>query len=121
MDSIISNVSLNGTVRDGGTASAPSQPVAKTAESSEGKGSAQRDDTADLNAAKRLAESIQANIKAANISITFSLYGPNNEKVAIKVVDKDTGEVIREIPPEEIQELSTKADEIAGMILNKKV
>lgn len=120
MDGVISNISLNGNVRDGVIPAPSVQPVGKAPETSEARGSAQIDNAQNSNAAKQLAEHLQANLKATNISITFSLYGPNNEKVAIKVVDKETGEVIREIPPEEIQELSLKADDIAGMILNKK-
>ena len=53
-----------------------------------------------------------------NFSIAFSTYGTNNEKISVTITDKDTGKVIREIPPEEIQQLSAKLDEVAGMFID---
>ncbi len=39
----------------------------------------------------------------------------------IKIVDKDTGDVIREIPPEEVRRLAEKLDEMVGILFDKKV
>jgi len=38
----------------------------------------------------------------------------------VTVTDKDTGEVIREIPPEEIVKFAEKFDEMVGMIFDQK-
>ncbi len=38
----------------------------------------------------------------------------------VKIVDKETGEVIREIPPEEVRKLAEKLDEMVGILLDKK-
>lgn len=64
---------------------------------------------------------MQNYIKKMNTSLEFSTYGEHGEKIAIIVTDKDTGEVIREIPPKEIQDLYVKMSEVSGMIFNKKV
>ncbi len=39
----------------------------------------------------------------------------------IKIVDKDSGDVIREIPPEEVRKLAEKLDEMVGILFDKKV
>ena len=56
-----------------------------------------------------------------SISITFSTYGKKNEKISISVTEKETGKVIREIPPEELQRLSAKMEELMGVIFNDQV
>ena len=53
-----------------------------------------------------------------NVSLQYSFYGVNDEKVAVIVVDRETGEVIREIPTKEMQALQTKMGELVGMIFN---
>ena len=37
--------------------------------------------------------------------ISFSTYGSRNEHIAVSIKNKETGEVIREIPSKEIQKL----------------
>ncbi len=38
----------------------------------------------------------------------------------IKIVDKDTGKTLREIPPEEVRKLAEKLDEMVGILFDKK-
>ncbi|MBN1828878.1 MAG: flagellar protein FlaG [Deltaproteobacteria bacterium] len=64
---------------------------------------------------------LQDFMNAMNISIAFSRYGNNNEKVAITVREKDTGKVIREIPSEEVQRFHRKMDELIGMLFSQEV
>jgi flagellar protein FlaG len=70
---------------------------------------------------KRMVDEMQSHIKRMNVSLTFSTYGDHGEKVAVIVSDDDTGEVIREIPSKEIQNLYGKMSELAGMIFNKRI
>jgi len=67
-----------------------------------------------------LEKKIQSQLGMSNVSITFAIYGNNHNKVAIKVLDNETGEVIREIPPEEIQKLSENMGDMAGIFIDKK-
>jgi len=53
-----------------------------------------------------------------NVSLEFSTYGENGENVAVIVADKNSGEVIREIPSRELQNLYAKMREITGIIFN---
>jgi uncharacterized FlaG/YvyC family protein len=41
---------------------------------------------------------------------SFSTYGSRNERIAIVVKNKETGEIIREIPSEEMQKLHVHID-----------
>jgi flagellar protein FlaG len=67
---------------------------------------------------KEMIDEMQVHIDSMNVSLQYSTYGDHGEKVAISVVNKDTGEVIREIPPKEIRNLYAKMSELAGMIFN---
>jgi uncharacterized FlaG/YvyC family protein len=69
---------------------------------------------------KQMVADMQSHLDSMNISLQYSLYGAHNEKVAVKVVNRETGDVIREIPPKEMQALQAKMSELCGMIFNGK-
>lgn len=58
-------------------------------------------------------------MKAHRTQIEFSYHDETN-RVSIKVFDKETKEVIREIPPEEALEMIEKMWELAGLIIDEK-
>jgi uncharacterized FlaG/YvyC family protein len=45
--------------------------------------------------------------------VSFSTYGSRNERIAVVVKNKNTGEVIREIPSKELQKLHVHLDMLA--------
>ena len=55
-----------------------------------------------------------------NVGLRFFVHEPTGRTV-VKVIDKETKEMVREIPAEEILNLATKLDEMMGMIFNKTV
>jgi len=72
--------------------------------------------------AKRLKSAItQANnkMKQTRTRCEFS-YHEETHRVSIKVFDKDTQEVIREIPPEESLEMLEKVWDIAGLLVDER-
>lgn len=69
---------------------------------------------------KRMINEMQGQINRMNVSLQFYTYGEHGEKIAVVVADKETGEVIREIPSKEIQNLYAKMSELAGMIFNSQ-
>ena len=81
------------------------------------------DDDAEVNHEKmrQMVESMQDQIDSMNVSLQYSTYGESGEKIAVTVVNKDTGEVVREIPAKELQNLYAKMSELAGMIFNRQV
>ncbi len=71
--------------------------------------------------ARAVTEEIQERMDENSISLSFSTYGEGNHKISVTVTDKETGEVIREIPPEELQRLSGKMEEMVGMVFDGTV
>ncbi len=74
---------------------------------------------------KKIAQ-LKSAIDAANNKLKFTRtkcefkYYDDVNRVAIKVIDRETDEVIREIPPEETIELVQKLWELAGIIVDEK-
>ncbi|MEA3417350.1 MAG: flagellar protein FlaG [Thermodesulfobacteriota bacterium] len=71
--------------------------------------------------ARELVEKLQGYIDRMNINMAFSTYGEKSKKTAITVSEKETGKLIREIPPEELQRLHVKMEELVGMLFNGMV
>ena len=70
---------------------------------------------------KTMISELQQHLAPTNISVNFSTYGERDEKIAVTVTDKSTGEVIREIPSEELQQLYVNMNELIGMLFNGSV
>jgi flagellar protein FlaG len=72
--------------------------------------------------AKQIKDAIsQANnkMKLRKTRCEFS-YHEDTKRVSIKVFDRDTEEIIREIPPEESLDMIEKMWELAGLIVDEK-
>jgi len=54
-----------------------------------------------------------------NTSAQFS-YHEKTKRISVKILDKDTNEVIREIPPEETLDMIAKMYELAGIMIDEK-
>lgn len=67
----------------------------------------------------KLREKILPFLTSAEVNVGFTTYGKN--RVAVVIYRKDTGEVIREIPPEEIQQLQLRLEEMLGIIFNRRI
>lgn len=50
----------------------------------------------------------------------FSIHEKTKE-IMVKVIDRETGELIREIPPEKILDLIAKLWELAGILVDERV
>lgn len=58
--------------------------------------------------------------KMFNSQLKFEVYEETNQ-LYVKFIDRDTKEVIKQIPPEELLELSAKIQKMVGLILDKYV
>ena len=58
-------------------------------------------------------------IEGARTEFRFSIHEKTHE-ISVKVLDKDNGEVIREIPPEKVLDLVAKMWEMAGIIVDER-
>ena len=54
-----------------------------------------------------------------NVELKFERDKETNESF-IKIVDKDSGDVVREIPPEALRKLAEKMDEMVGILFDRK-
>ena len=55
-----------------------------------------------------------------NRKVAKSSIDEETQRISIKIIDKDTDKVIREVPPEETLEAIKKIWEIAGIIVDEK-
>jgi flagellar protein FlaG len=55
----------------------------------------------------------------AYISFEYSVH-PKTHAIMVKVIDSDTNEVIREIPPEKFQDLVAKLWELSGLVIDER-
>ncbi len=64
--------------------------------------------------------SINEKLEGMNRTIRFTI-DEDSKEVIVRVVDKISGEVISQIPPEEIVRLKERIDEMAGLLVEKTV
>jgi flagellar protein FlaG len=69
-----------------------------------------------INELNKAIEAIQGPQKTFEISVH-----EETQAIMIKVMNKETGDVIREVPPEKILDLAAHMMEITGMIIDKKI
>ncbi|MGO9137384.1 MAG: flagellar protein FlaG [Syntrophales bacterium] len=114
MDMAISNINRAGSIVPRislqGSVSGNNRPPGQTPEESQPMSS---------EAVNQALQQIQNEVQSMNISVSFSTYGDKNNDISVIVTDKDTGKVIREIPPEDLQNLYTKLGELIGIIFNR--
>ncbi len=55
-----------------------------------------------------------------NVDLNFSIHEATG-RTLVKVINSDTGETVREIPPEQILNLAAKIDEMIGILFDQKV
>jgi len=90
-------------------------PAARQDNESPGSGEKQKDPTD-----KQIKDAIRSINKHANgTEAVFGIHEKTN-RVTIKIVDKETKEVIKEVPPEKTLDLIAKAWELAGIMVDEK-
>ena len=84
-------------------------------------GNKQRDRSYPLNPAKakELTEEIQRFLSDIKVSVSFEIYD-NTGELVVKVINSDTKEVIRQIPPEELLKFRDKLEELRGVLFAGK-
>lgn len=72
---------------------------------------------------EQLIKAIDKAVKALqgpNTTLDISIHEKTHE-LMVKVLNKDTGELIREVPPEKTLDLVAKMMEIAGILIDERV
>jgi len=65
-----------------------------------------------------LAEIMNGMARMFNSQLSFEVYEDTNQ-LYVQLIDRETREVIKQIPPEELLELSSRIREMVGIILDK--
>ena len=73
-----------------------------------------------LHKVQRAVDSINKALEVFNVERRFIIHQKTHQ-VMVKITDKQTGEVIMEIPPEEALERYEKMQEFIGLLFNEKV
>jgi flagellar protein FlaG len=77
-------------------------------------------DTRSAEEVRRDVEAINEQLTLLNQSLQFRI-DEDTRDVVIRVVDKDSGEVIKQIPPEEIMKLRRRLSEMSSLFVEKTV
>lgn len=88
-------------------------------EQNSGQKDGQKDGTATDKQIKEAINKANNKLKLRKTNCEFS-YHEETKRVSIKVIDSDTQEVIREIPPEETLQMVQKMWELAGILVDEK-
>ncbi len=68
---------------------------------------------------KKKIEEITQNIDRSNEEAVFGIH-KGTGRVTIKIVDKENGDTLRELPPEKTLDMLAKLWEVAGLIVDEK-
>ena len=68
----------------------------------------------------RIAEAMDSYVQSIQRDLKIQVHEKTG-KIMIQVTSKETGEVIREIPPKELLDLAAKMEEMAGTLFDEKV
>jgi len=75
----------------------------------------------DVQVSQDLLNELEHNINTIhNIGLEFSMHEESG-RTLIKVVEKDTGDLIKQIPPEEVLELIARMGDVLGILFDKRV
>lgn len=69
---------------------------------------------------KESVEDINDIVNKVKESLSFQIH-EDTEKLMVKVIDMNTDEVIKELPPEEMLDLEAKIHEMVGLLIDEKV
>lgn len=102
------------------------QPVTKADSGAESKGVSSNKTGQDSNPNRRdqrntetLVTEIQSHLDSLSIQLSFTIRDTTGEMV-VSVLDRETGDVIRQLPPEELLDLRDRLNELRGVLFDKK-
>jgi flagellar protein FlaG len=68
----------------------------------------------------RMIEKANKALQLRNTSFEFAVH-KQTKQIMVKVFDKDSGEVIREIPPQKVLDMVAKMWELAGLLIDERL
>lgn len=102
------------------------QPTVKTDASESARGFSRERKPQDGTALQRdpgktieLVEEVQDYLDNLNIQLSFKIHEKTGDMV-VQVLNRETGELIRQLPPEELLDLKDKLSELRGVLFHQK-
>ncbi len=92
----------------------------KVPETGTDQGTIVRDSVKTREKMERIAEALDNYVKSIQHDLDIKV-DEETGRFLVKVISHESGEVIREIPPEELLKLAAKMEEMAGVLFNKSV
>jgi len=75
----------------------------------------------DLTISNGFMDALNTDLEAIhNVGLQFSVHNDTGQTV-VRVVDKDSGKLIRQIPPQELLDLAAKLEDMMGILFDKNV
>jgi flagellar protein FlaG len=75
----------------------------------------------DVQVSQDLLDELEHNINTIhNVGLEFSMHEESGRSI-IKVVEKDTGDLIRQIPPEDVLDLIIRMGDVLGILFDERV
>ncbi len=74
----------------------------------------------DPGSTRKLVDEVQSYLDNLNIELEFNIREKTGD-IVVRVLDRKSGDVIRQLPPEDLLELRDKLDELRGALFDKKV
>lgn len=103
-----------------GTAVKVDNVTTAVAKTSTQEGNEQQGGSKEQDSSKQLKKAVETmNRKMQNAEAIFGVHD-KTDRITIKIVDKDTKELIREVPPEKTLDMLAKAWELAGILVDEK-
>jgi flagellar protein FlaG len=68
----------------------------------------------------RIAETMDSYVQSIQRDLKINV-DENTGKIIVKVISRENGKVIREIPPDELLDLAARIEEMTGILFDKKV
>lgn len=106
-------VTGSGTSQSAGTSATPAAPAAPT------HGSADAVTKPDMQQLQAAMEEVRNAVVSRNSNLQFS-FDDETRKTVVRVVDSESGQVIRQIPSEELIAIAKSIDKMQGLLLKQK-
>lgn len=69
---------------------------------------------------ERVADQLNSKIESTNKGLKFFVHEATGQ-MAVKIIDKDTNEVIKEIPAKELLDLQAKIEDMVGILIDREI
>ncbi|MBW1717581.1 MAG: flagellar protein FlaG [Deltaproteobacteria bacterium] len=97
---------------------AGTQPIVQVKPKAEQPSPEKKEEKPDVKLLQEVLEVVQEHFNILGIGLEFAVHEPTG-RIKVTVLDKETGEMIREVPPQQVLDLMAKIDEMMGILFDR--